>query len=163
MVFAVGAVVIALSTALQAHSVKVGSECESGMLDPGDAGLNVLVYDLCHERLTIGFASSDMLEEVACMPNGHIRLWRLVGNARCARFPASDRDQVHELWEPLKSVDRSTRAPVRQLLLCRAGMMPHATIIVPDARDALLEINIGDTKYESVTRRFISACLQPIA
>jgi hypothetical protein len=159
----VGAVLVALSTPLQAHRVKAGPDCESGMLDPGDAGLNVLVYRLCRERLTIGFESSDVIEEISCMPNGNVRLWLLAGNARCASLPDADRDQVHELWEPLRSVGRSTAAPVRQLLLCRAGMMDQATIIVPDARDALLEIHTGDTRYEAVTRRLISACARPIA
>ena len=144
--------------------VKAGLDCESGVLDPGDAGLDVLVYRLCPDSLTFGFASSDVLEEVSCMPNGDVRLWLLAGNAGC-RLPASDRDQVHELWEPLTSVGRSTAAPIRQLLLCRAGMMnrDRATIIVPDAHDALLEAQTGDTKYEALTRRLISACVRPNA
>jgi hypothetical protein len=163
MMGVVGVALIALSTPPQAHRMKAGPDCESGVLDPGEADLNVLVYRLCPERLTIGFASSDVLEEISCMPNGDVRLWLLAGNARCDRLPASDRDQVQELWEPLTSVGRSTAAPVRQLLLCRAGMMNRATIIVPDARYALLETHTGDTKYEAVTRRLISACVRPNA
>lgn len=159
----VGAAFVALSTPLQAHGIAAGLNCESGVLDPGDAGQNVLVYRLCPERLTIGFASSDVIEEISCMPNGDVRLWLLVGDAACDRLPASDRDQVHELWEPLVSVGRSTAAPVRQLLLCRAGMMNRATIIVPDARDALLETHTGDTEYDAVTRRLVSACVRPDA
>lgn len=158
-----GAALMALSTPLQAHRVEVGLDCESGVLDPGEAGLNVLVYRLCPDSLTIGFESSDVLTEISCMPNGDVRLWRLAGNARCDRLPPSDRDQVHELWEPLTGAGRSTAAPVRQLLLCRAGMMNRAAIIVPDARDALLETHTGDTKYEAVTRRLVSACVRPNA
>jgi hypothetical protein len=157
----VGAALAALSTPLQEHRVTAGLDCESGALDPGEAGLNVLVYRLCPERLTIGLKSSDVLEEISCMSDGAVRLWLVAGNATCDRLPASDRDQVRELWEPLTSVGRSTAAPVRQLLLCRAGMMHRATIIVPDARDALLETRTGNTKYEAVTRRLISACVRP--
>jgi len=159
----VGAALASLSMPLQAHRVAAGLDCESGVLDPGRAGLNVLVYRLCPLRLTIGFESSDVLEEISCMPNGDVRLWLLAGNAKCDGLPASDRDQVHELWEPLMGVGRATAAPVRQLLLCRAGNMNLATIIVPDARDALLETHTGDTKYEAVTRRIISSCVRPAA
>jgi hypothetical protein len=158
-----GAAFAALSTPLQEHRTTAGLDCESGVLDPGDASLNVLVYRLCPERLTIGFENSDVLEEISCASNGDVRLWLLAGNATCDRLPASDRDQVHELWEPLTSVGRSTAAPVRQLLLCRVGIMNRATIIVPDARDALLETHTGDTKYEALTRRLISACVRPNA
>ncbi|CAN5359985.1 hypothetical protein BH10PSE6_BH10PSE6_14440 [soil metagenome] len=76
------------------------------------------------------------------------------------RFSHSDRDQVHELWVPLTSAGRSTAGPVRQLLLCRAGMTRRVAIIVPRARDALLETHIGNTKYEAVTGRLISACVR---
>lgn len=159
-----GSALLALPTPLQAYRVKAGLDCESGVLDPGDAGLNVLVYRLCPDRLSIGFESSDVLTEISCMPNGDVRLWILADNARCDGFPPSDRDQVHELWEPLTSAGRSTAGPVRQLLLCSTGtMMGRVAIIVPDARDALLETHIGDTKYETVTRRLVSACVRPNA
>lgn len=158
-----GAMLLFLSTAPQAHRVKVGLDCESGVLDPGEAGRNVLVYRLCPDSLTIGFGSGDVVEEISCMPSGHVRLWLLAGESRCDRFPASGRDQIHELMAPLRGIARSTAAPVRQLLLCSAGPVGHATIIVPDARAALLETRAGDTEYEMVTRRLISACIRPNA
>lgn len=114
--------------------------------------------------MTIGYENSDVVEELSCMPGGDVRLWLRASNTRCDRLPTSDRDQVHELWEPLEGIDRSTAEPVHQLLLCRASVANHATIIiVPDARDALLETRAGATKYERVTRRLISACAQPSA
>jgi hypothetical protein len=155
--------ILVLSTPLQASAVTATLACESGVLDAGETGLNVLVFRLCADRLTIGYKNSDVVEEVSCMPDGDVRLWLRAGNTRCDRLPTTGRDQVHELWEPLAGIGRSTVEPVRQLLLCRAGMMNNATIIVPDARDALLETRTGATKYEQVTRRLIAACAQPNA
>ncbi|MCW5733795.1 MAG: hypothetical protein KIS73_06705 [Enhydrobacter sp.] len=160
----VAASLLSSSTPLRASAATATLACESGVLDDGEAGFNVLVFRLCPDRLTIGFESSDIMEEVSCMPDGDVRLWLRVGNARCNLLPASDRDQVHELWEPLDGIGRSTAEPVRQLLICRSGTTNEATtIIVPDARDALPETRMGATMYERVTRRLISACAQPNA
>jgi hypothetical protein len=158
-----GAVLISLSTPTQAHRVKTGPDCESGVLDPGEGGVNVLTYQLCSDRLTIGFKSSDVVEEVSCRPSGNIRLWLSAGDTLCDRLPASDRDQVHELWKPLAGIGRSTVAPVQQLLFCPAGTMNRATMIVPDARAALLETRTGDSRYEAMTRRLIASCIRPDA
>ena len=135
--------------------------CEDGILDAGENGMNVLVYEHCPGRLTVGFQSSDVIEEMSCQPDGDIELWFLTGDDRCAGRPASDQEQVHELREPLRGVGRQTAVAVRQLLICRGGTMSRATIVVPDARDALLETRTGDTTYEQVTRRFISSCMHP--
>lgn len=132
--------------------------CEDGILDAGENGMNVLVYQLCPGRLTVGFQSSDVIEEMSCRPDGDIELWFLTGDHRCAGRPASDRDRVHELREPLRGVGRTTAAPVRQLLTCPGGTMNRATIVVPEARDAILETRTGDTTYEQLSRRFVSRC-----
>ncbi|CAN5732971.1 hypothetical protein BH11PSE3_BH11PSE3_41440 [soil metagenome] len=158
MMGAVGLATVALSTSLQGGRRNVAVECESGVLDAGEGGLNVLVYRLCAGRLTVGFKDSDSIEEIHCLPNGGIELWLSADNGRCGGQPSSD-DQVYELNEPLKGVGRATAAPVRQLLTCRGGVMNQATIVVPEARAALLETRRGDTEYEAVTRQFISGCV----
>jgi len=150
---AVGVALIAMSAQAQA------GDCESGILDAGAGGMNVLVYELCPERLTVGFRGSDVIEEMSCAPDGEIRLWLRVDNDRCDAWPASDHDQVHDLLEPLRGVGRATAAPVRQLLACRGGTMNRATIVVPAARAALLETRTGDTTYEQLSRQFISRCM----
>ena len=162
MMGGIAALLLALSTPLWASAATAAFDCESGILDAGESGLNVLVFRLCPGRLTIGYESSEVMEEVSCMPDGDVRLWLRAANTRCDRLPTSDRDQVHELWEPLDGIGRSTVEPVRQLLICRAGTTNEATtVIIPDARDALLETRTGATLYERVTRRLISACAQP--
>ncbi|MDP2334516.1 MAG: hypothetical protein Q8M19_27880 [Reyranella sp.] len=147
-----GVALIAMSAQAQAGG------CEDGILDAGTDGMNVLIYELCPQRLTVGFESSDVIEEMSCAPDGDIRLWLRANNARCDARPASDHDRAYELLEPLRGVGRSTAAPVRQLLTCRGGTMNRATIVVPAARDAILETRTGDTTYEQLSRRFISRC-----
>lgn len=160
-----GALLIALvalpTTAVQDGKAAVRCECERGVLDAGQGGMNVLVYELCPERLTVGFRSSDVIEEMSCGPDGDIRLWMSTDDERCAAQPPADPEQVYGLWEPLRGVGRSTAAPVRKLLTCRGGTMNRATIVVPDARDGLLETRTGDTTYEQVTRRFVARCNRP--
>jgi hypothetical protein len=163
MMGAVGSALIVMSTAPQGGRSTVQLECESGLLDAGENGMNVLVYELCRERMTVGFESSDVVEEISCGPDGDVRLWLLADGARCEGRPASSDAQVHELWEPLAGVGRATAAPVRQLLTCRIGMSNRATIVVPDAREAILETRTGDTKYERLTRQFVSRCIRPDA
>lgn len=136
-------------------------ECERGVLDGGEGGMNVLVYELCDERLSIGFESSDVIEEISCRPAGGIRLWMSVHHERCDTLPAAHAELVYDLLEPLKGVGRTTMAPVAKLLRCGDGSTHQATIVVPDARDALLETRTGDTKYERLTRQFISQCAGP--
>jgi hypothetical protein len=149
---------IGLPAAAEGGSSAVRSECEHGVLDAGQGGMNVLVYELCAERLTIGFRSSDVIEELSCGPNNGIRLWVSAGDDRCAAQPPTDPEQVYDLLEPLRGVGRVTTAPLRKQLTCRSGTMNRASIVVPDARAALLETRAGDTTYEQVTRRFISQC-----
>jgi hypothetical protein len=154
---------IVMSTASQGSKSNSQLECESGILDAGDNGSNVLVYELCLERMTVGFESSEVVEEISCRANGDIQLWLLADGSRCKAQPPSSHDQVYEFWEPLRGIGRATSAPVRQLLTCRTGATNGATIIVPDARDAILETRTGGTKYERLTRQFISQCIRPDA
>lgn len=150
---ALGVALIAMSAQAQA------GDCGGGILDAGTDGMNVLVYELCPERLTVGFQSSDVIEEMSCAPDGEIRLWLRAANDRCEGRPESDHDQAYELLEPLRGVGRATAVPVRQLLTCRGGTMNRATIVVPEARDAILETRAGDTTYEQLSRWFISQCI----
>ena len=136
-------------------------ECERGMLDGGEGCMNVLVYELCDERLSFGFESSDVIEEISCRPSGGIRLWMSVHHERCDTLPAAHTEQVYDLLEPLRGVGRMTAAPVAKRLRCGDGTTHQATIVVTDASDALLETRTGDTKYERLTRRFISQCAGP--
>lgn len=149
---ALGVTMIAMSAQARA------GDCEGGILDAGTGGMNVLVYEFCPERMTVGFQSSDVIEEMSCGPDGQIRLWLRADNDRCDAWPASEHDLVHELREPLRGVGRATAAPVLQLLTCRGGTMNRATIVVPEARDAILETRTGDTTYEQLSRRFVSRC-----
>jgi len=152
-----------MSAAPQVSKVNPQLNCESGVLDVGDNGNNVLVYELCRERMTVGFESSDIVEEISCRPNGDIQLWLLADSTRCKGQTESTDDEVHELWEPLRGAGGVTAAPVQQLLRCHLGVSRMATIVVPDARDAILETRAGDSKYERLTRRFISRCVRPDA
>lgn len=157
---AIGAALVVLSTSQGSRS-DARLECESGVLDAGQDGMNQLVYELCQGRLTIGFRNSDVIEEITCGPSGDVELWFWTHDVRCEDERVSDRDRVHEIQEPLRGAGRATAVPVRQLLTCRPGMMNEATIVVPDARDAILETRTGDTKYERVSKRFISQCIRP--
>jgi hypothetical protein len=160
MMGVVGSALIVMSTAPQGSKSNGQLDCESGILDAGENGRNVLVYELCLERMTVGFESSDIVEEISCRSNGDIQLWLLADGALCEGRPAASDDQTYEIWEPLRGVGRATAAPVRQLLTCRIGVSNRATIVVPDARDAILETRTGDTKYERLTRQFVSQCLR---
>jgi len=150
----------ALCLLLFASSVSAG-DCERGVLDDGEAGMNVLVYELCAHRLTVGFLSSDVIEEISCTSAGSIRLWMSVHHERCDTLPAASGERAYELFEPLRGVGRSTKAPVLQHLRCGDGTPHQATIVIADARDALLETRTGDTKYERLTRQLISRCDGP--
>ncbi|MDI1284841.1 MAG: hypothetical protein PSV46_10620 [Reyranella sp.] len=162
VVGAIGVALIALSTAAPGSRASVRCECERGLLDAGQDGMNVLVYELCPEQLTVGFRSSDVIEEISCGPDGEVRLWMSTDDERCEGEPTGGLGQAYDLWEPLRGPGRATAAPVRKLLTCR-GQMNRATIVVPDARDALLETRPGDTLYEQLTRRFIAQCIRPAA
>ncbi len=132
--------------------------CETGILDPGENGMNVLAYELCPERLTVGFRSSDIMEEMTCDADGGVQFWQVTGGERCLGRPLSDSEQVYELHEPLRGFGRSTSFAVEQMLTCPAGPAMRATISIPDARAALLETRRGDTPYEKLARRFLAAC-----
>lgn len=136
-------------------------DCERGVLDDGAGGMNVLVYELCAERLSIGFESSDVIEEISCSPAGEISLWMSLYHPRCAALPGTNTEQVYDLLEPLRGAGRSTAAPVAMQLRCGAGTPHQATVEVPDARSALLETRAGNTEYELLTRRLISGCAAP--
>jgi|GEM_PF-684542 len=150
----------ALFVILFASAVSAG-DCKRGVLDNGEGGMNVLVYELCAERLSVGFESSDVIEEISCSPAGEIRLWMSVHHHRCDALPAASTEQFYDLLEPLRGVGRRTAAPVAMHLRCGDGTTHQATIVVPDARDALLETRTGDTRYERLTRQFISQCAAP--
>ena len=152
---------LAVSAAARGGNPAVSPVCESGVLEKGESGMNVLVYELCADRLTVGFQSSDVIEEISCGPAGGIRLWMLADDDRCATQPAADREQVYDFLEPLRGVGRVTLEPVAKRLTRGGGTMNRTTIVVPDARAALLETRTGDTTYERVTRRFISQCRRP--
>lgn len=143
------------------ESPAVPDECERGVLDDGQDGMNVLVYEFCADRLTVGFRSSDVIEEMSCGPVGGIRLWMSANDKKCDAQPAAESEQVYELLEPLRGLGRATAAPVAKRLICSGGTTNRATIVVRNARAALLETRTGDTIYERVTRRFISQCARP--
>jgi len=139
----------------------VARDCERGVLDDGAGGMNVLVYEFCAERLSIGFESSDVIEEISCSPAGEISLWMSVHHQKCDALPAASTEQFYDLLEPLRGVGRRTAAPVAMQLRCGDGTTHQATIVVPDARNALLETRTGDTRYERLARQFISQCAAP--
>lgn len=148
-----------LAMGLQESRSVTQPECERGVLDAGRGGMDVLVYEMCAERLSVGFRNSDVIEEITCEPDGDVALWLSTDDARCEGWRADGQDRVHELWERLQDAGRRTAAPVRKLLTCHGPSMYRTTLVVPDARAALLETRIGDSKYETLTRRFISRCL----
>jgi hypothetical protein len=154
-------VLVTVPAAAQDESAAIPSDCERGVLDGGQGGMNVLVYELCADRLTVGFRSSDVIEEMSCGPVGGIRLWMSANDDRCAAQPATESEQVYDLLEPLRGLGRATAAPVAKRLTCSGGTMNRATVVVRNARAALLETRTGDTMYERVTRRFISQCARP--
>ena len=133
-------------------------KCENGIIDPGKNGVDVVIYKLCPEKLTVGFERSDVIEEISCKPNGIVELWFPAADEKCNGRTPPNGTRTYELLEPLKGFDRVTGTPVKQLLTCEADAMNTATIVIPDARKAILETRKGDTKYEQVTRRFVSQC-----
>jgi hypothetical protein len=143
---------------VEAEVEAVAATCETGILDDGENGMNVLTYKMCLGSLTIGFQSSEIIEEISCDAQGRIALWFVTGGARCAARAGPDRDMTYELFEPLRGVGRATVLPVRQLLTCPAGVTGRATIAVPDARAAVIETRRGDSAYEKLVRRFVAAC-----
>lgn len=155
-------VLFVVSVAAAGGRPAVASACESGVLDDGDGGMNILVYQLCADRLTVGFRSSEVIEEITCGPAGGVHLWMSTDHAICASPPDPDTPRVYDLLEPLRGVGGTSSSPVAKRLTC-GGTASRATIVVPDARAALLATRTGDTIYERVTRRFISQCIGPSA
>ena len=133
-------------------------ECENGILDPGKDGVDVVIYRLCPAKLTVGFEQSDVIEEISCKPHGVIEAWFPAADEKCSGRTPPTGTRTYELSEPLNAFDRVTAMPVKQLLTCEADAMNTATIVIPDAKKAILETRKGDTKYERVTRRFIFQC-----
>jgi hypothetical protein len=136
------------------------SDCESGVLHGGEGGMNVLVYQLCADRLTVGFRDSEVIEEITCGPAGSIHLWMTTDHEICASPPAPDTPKVYDLLEPLRGIGGTVSAPVAKRLTC-GGTSGRATAVVSDARAALLATRRGEAIYEQVTRRFIRQCVSP--
>jgi len=138
------------------------SDCETGVLDGGEAGMNVLVYKLCADRLTVGFRDSEVIEEITCGPAGSVHLWMSTDHEICGSRLAADAPRVYDLLEPLRGVGGTVSAPVAKRVTC-GGTSGRATAVVPDARAALLATRTGDTLYEEVSRLFIAHCIGPTA
>ncbi|TAJ85005.1 MAG: hypothetical protein EPO10_14340 [Reyranella sp.] len=138
------------------------SDCETGVLDGGEDGMNVLVYQLCVDRLTVGFRDSEVVEEITCGPAGSVHLWMSTDHKVCGSPPAPDAPRVYDLLEPLRGVGGTVSAPVAKRVTC-GGTSGRATAVVPDARAALLATRTGDTLYEQVSRRFVRQCIGPSA
>lgn len=151
---------LATAAALQGSGRTLASDCESGLLDGGEDGMNVLVYQHCADRLTVGFRNSEVIEEITCGPAGSVHLWMSTDHEICGSPPAPDTPQIYDLLEPLRGVGGKSSAPVAKRLTC-GGSSGRATVVVPDARGALLATRTGDTIYERVTRRFIGQCVYP--
>lgn len=151
----------AASTAMQGGAARA-SDCESGVLDGGEGGMNVLVYQLCVDRLTVGFRDSEVIEEITCGPAGSVHLWISTDHEICGSPPAPDTPKVYDLLEPLRGVGGTSSAPVAKRVTC-GGTSGRATAVVSDARAALQATRTGDTIYEQVSRRFIAQCLGPSA
>ena len=150
------------ASAIQASSRAHASDCESGVLDGGEGGVNVLIYQLCADRLTVGFRDSEVIEEITCGPAGSVHLWMTTDHDICDSPPAPDMPRVYDLLEPLRGVGGTSSAPVAKRVTC-GGTSGRATAVVSDARRALLATRTGDTIYEQVTRRFIAQCMGPAA
>lgn len=153
---------LAASAAIQESGEARASDCETGVLDGGDAGMNVLVYQLCADRLTVGFRDSEVIEELTCGPAGSVHLWMSTDHEICGFPPAPGTPRVYDLLEPLRGVGGASSAPVAKRVTC-GGTSGRATAVVPDARAALLATRTGDTIYEQVSRRFIAYCIGPTA
>lgn len=151
---------LAASTAVQKDGVVRAADCETGVLDGGEAGMNVLVYQLCADRLTVGFRDSEVIEEITCGPAGSVHLWMSTDHEICGSPPAPDAPRVYDLLEPLRGVGGTMSAAVAKRVTC-GGTSGRATAVVPDARAALLATRTGDSLYEQVSRRFIRRCLEP--
>ena len=143
-----------ISTGKVAHV----SLAQGGSLDQGKDGVNVFVYRLCPQKLSLGFANSEVIEELACKPDGAVALWLLIDDERCRLRPGTPTASTTEILEPFISLGRTTGSPVRQLLTCRAGVFGKATLVVPDAREVILATRTGDTAYEVLSRRFANTC-----
>ena len=153
-------VLLAASATVQGGGAALAADCESGVLDGGEGGMNVLVYQLCADRLTVGFRDSEVVEEVTCGPAGSVHLWMSTDHEICGSPPAPDTPRIYDLLEPLRGVGGTSSAPVAKRLTC-GGTSGRATIVVSDARAALLATRTGDTIYEQVSRRFIRQCVSP--
>jgi len=151
---------LAASASMQEGGAVRASDCESGILDGGEAGMNVLVYQLCADRLSVGFRDSEVIEEMTCGPAGSVHLWMSTDHEICGSPPAPDAPQIYDLLEPLRGVSGSSSAPVAKRVTC-GGTSGRATAVVSDARAALLATRTGDTIYEQVSRRFIRQCMGP--
>ncbi len=152
----------AASAAMQGSGAARASDCESGVLDEGEGGVNVLVYQLCADRLTVGFRDSEVIEEITCGPAGSVHLWMSTDHEICGSPPAPDTPKVYDLLEPLRGVSGTSSAPGAKRVTC-GGTSGRATAVVSDARAALLATRTGDTIYEQATRRFIAQCIGPSA
>lgn len=152
----------AASTAMQGGGAARASDCENGILDRGEGGMNVLVYQLCADRLTVGFRDSEVIEEITCGPAGSVHLWISTDHEICGAPPAPDTPKVYDLLEPLRGIGGTSSAPVAKRVTC-GGSSGRATAVVSDARAALLATRTGDRIYEQVSRRFIAQCLGPSA
>ena len=64
----IAAMLLALSTPLRASAATATLDCESGVLDEGEAGWNVLVFRLCPDRLTIGYENSESWRKSPAWP-----------------------------------------------------------------------------------------------
>jgi hypothetical protein len=136
------------------------ADCEHGVLDGGEGGMNVLVYQLCADRLTVGFRDSEVIEEITCGPAGGVHLWMSTDHEICGSPPAPDAPRVYDLLEPLSGVGGTVSAPVAKRVTC-GGTSGRATAVVSNARAAVLATRTGDTIYEQVSRRFITQCIAP--
>ncbi len=151
---------IAVSAGVQKGGAARASDCETGVLDGGEGGMNVLVYQLCADRLTVGFRDSEVVEEITCGPAGSVHLWMSTDHEICGSPPTPNAPRVYDLLEPLRGVGGAVSAPVAKRVTC-GGTSGRATAVVPDARAALLATRTGDTLYEQVSRRFIHQCAAP--
>lgn len=151
---------LAASAGVQKGGTVHAADCETDVLDGGEAGMNVLVYQLCADRLTVGFRDSEVIEEITCGPAGSVHLWMSTDHEICGSPPAHDAPRIYDLLEPLRGVGGTLSAPVAKRVTC-GGTSGRATAVVSDARAALLATRTGDTIYEQVSRRFVRQCMGP--